>query len=185
MNIKTPQNNGLTNNHEQILKFLEKHHNERFFLMEFHKTLKAHRLQSFDLYYIRTIKLSRIGVWLEMTKIISFCSGGCCLPCYGLATFESLPINCFYNCLFNIDSQLNELDNVTSNMTNEPYISTWLTEDELFRILKSLPIITQTIIGNNESNLLLTKPYRLRYKSHLDAIRQYVDEKKKKKKYCK
>lgn len=117
MNIKTPQNNGLTNNHEQILKFLEKHHNERFFLMEFHKTLKAHRLQSFDLYYIRTIKLSHIGVWLEMTKIISFCSGGCCLPCYGLATFESLPINCFYNCLFNIDSQLNELDNVTSNMT--------------------------------------------------------------------
>lgn len=68
----------------------------------------------------------------------------------------------------------------TKNMTNEPYISTWLTEDELFRILKSLPIITQTIIGNNESNLLLTKPYRLRYKSHLNAIRQYVDEEKNK-----
>ena len=117
MNIKTPQNNGLTNNHEQILKFLEKHHNERFFLMDFHKTLKAHRLQSFDLYYIRTIKVSHIGVWLEMTKIISFCSSGFCLPCYDLATLESLPINCFYNCLFNIDSQLNELDNVTSNMT--------------------------------------------------------------------
>lgn len=117
MNIKTPQNNGLTNNHEQILKFLEKHHNERLFLMDFHKTLKAHRLQSFDLYYIRTIKVSHIGVWLEMTKIISFCSSGCCLPCYDLATLESLPINCFYNCLFNIDSQLNELDNVTSNMT--------------------------------------------------------------------
>ena len=117
MNIKTPQNNGLTNNHEQILKFLEKHHNERFFLMDFHKTLKAHRLQSFDLYYIRTIKVSHIGVWLEMTKIISFCSSGCCLPCYDLTTLESLPINCFYNCLFNIDSQLNELDNVTSNMT--------------------------------------------------------------------
>lgn len=66
------------------------------------------------------------------------------------------------------------------NIRNKIYITTKLTEDELFRILKSIPIITQTIIGANEPNLLLTKPYRLRYKSHLDTIRQYIDEEKNK-----
>ena len=63
---------------------------------------------------------------------------------------------------------------------NKIYITTKLTEDELFRILKSFPVMIQTMIGANESNLLLTKPYRLRYKSHLGTIRQYVDEEKNK-----
>lgn len=66
------------------------------------------------------------------------------------------------------------------NITNKIYISTKLTEDELFRILKSFPVMIQTMIGTNEPNLLLTKPYRLRYKSHLGTIRQYVDEEKNK-----
>lgn len=119
MDIITPQNNSLTN-YEQILKFLERHKNAKLFLVIFYKSIKTHRLRTFVLCNINRIKLHKNQdvVCLEMHKKVKFFYGKF-YPLYhgGLLTYEYLSVPCFHQCLFNIYSKADDLNNITSNMT--------------------------------------------------------------------